>query len=327
MNKKSSLIIIIVFEVILGTIFLYKVYENRFIQSKVLGAQEVTLVKKAQVIKDQSDKLEYYLTLGFGEWEEQPDWLSYKVVYHINEDGLREFNDYEVEKPEGIYRIIALGDSYTYGHHVNAEDGWTKQLEQMLSKDPVGCGNVYVEVINLGMPGFDVQHTVQRFKEIGEKYNPNLVLWFESGYGFSRHTELVGPMIEECYESSTELQRQKDQSEYYEYARCSNEAYKKLYQRYTVTELNKFIQDSYDIFFSLENTKNTIMFYYKNIPKEDAVIFNNLQKKYKTATFVPLIPPQTEEDQLPDGHPSKLGHEIIASHIFDYLKNQRVLCL
>ncbi|MBN1310078.1 MAG: hypothetical protein JXB30_01575 [Anaerolineae bacterium] len=57
----------------------------------------------------------------------------------------------QVPKPDGVYRIIALGGSTTFGHDLNAEEAWPAQLQRIL-QDEYGYDNV--EVINLGVPGF-----------------------------------------------------------------------------------------------------------------------------------------------------------------------------
>lgn len=50
-------------------------------------------------------------------------------------------------KPKGTYRILALGDSFTFGWGVNLEDSWPKILEKLLSKEQK------VEVVNAGIIG------------------------------------------------------------------------------------------------------------------------------------------------------------------------------
>jgi len=48
------------------------------------------------------------------------------------------FRDYErsYEKPQGVYRIVVLGDSYIEGLQVELEKTFTAQLEKMLNGHP-----------------------------------------------------------------------------------------------------------------------------------------------------------------------------------------------
>ena len=81
--------------------------------------------------------------------------------------------------------IVALGDSFTFEFSVNTVDSWPEQLENMFVQKSNFCNARKVEVINLGMGRFDIPYTVERYKKnIGDKYRPNLILWFESGSGF-----------------------------------------------------------------------------------------------------------------------------------------------
>ncbi|MBU0476941.1 hypothetical protein KKB68_02975, partial [Patescibacteria group bacterium] len=264
MKKKIFLITIVVTEILLGTLFIYKVSQNKITQNNILGTNIVTGIDKSNTIIGQSEELKYYWKLEPKEWIEKPDWLSYEVTYHINNDGLREINDYSINKPTDTYRIITLGDSFTYGHHVNVEDSWSEQLEVLINNDNnQNCKHKNFEVINLGMAGYDIQYIVQRYKELGQKYDPNLILWFDSSTGFSRYNELMQPLINDCIE---------DISNFNGYAICYNKAYQQLLKEYSVNELVQFSEYNFDIFFNLDNTDNTIVFYYKNLLKENEKI-------------------------------------------------------
>lgn len=70
---------------------------------------------------------------------------EFKYDVHINRLGLR---DGEVPPKSKRFRIVAIGDSFTYGWGVNIEQSWPKQLEHLLQQDGRN-----VEVINLGKPG------------------------------------------------------------------------------------------------------------------------------------------------------------------------------
>jgi len=317
-KKKIFLITIVVTEILLGTLFIYKVSQNKITQNNILGTNIVTGIDKSNTIIGQSEELKYYWKLEPKEWIEKPDWLSYEVTYHINNDGLREINDYSINKPTDTYRIITLGDSFTYGHHVNVEDSWSEQLEVLINNDNnQNCKHKNFEVINLGMAGYDIQYIVQRYKELGQKYDPNLILWFDSSTGFSRYNELMQPLINDCIE---------DISNFNGYAICYNKAYQQLLKEYSVNELVQFSEYNFDIFFNLDNTDNTIVFYYKNLLKENEKIIEKWQNRYKIATFISLVPQPKQNEQLPDKHPNKEGHTVIAKNIFNYLQKEKKIC-
>lgn len=70
------------------------------------------------------------------------DYTSSEVINSLG------FRDHEVTVDKGdVYRILAIGDSFTYGWGVNLEDTWCKQLESRLKAQ-----GLRVEVLNLGKP-------------------------------------------------------------------------------------------------------------------------------------------------------------------------------
>lgn len=90
---------------------------------------------------------------------------SYHVA--INSKGLRD-SEHEFEKAEGIYRVVVLGDSITFGYGgVEQSELFTEILEDRLAA---------VEFINLGVPGFSTDQEYHYLKEHGLKYDPDLVL-------------------------------------------------------------------------------------------------------------------------------------------------------
>ena len=52
-----------------------------------------------------------------------------------NEHGYRDY-EYSLKKPEGIFRVLVLGDSQTFGHGIkDLKDTWVKKLEAKLQKE------------------------------------------------------------------------------------------------------------------------------------------------------------------------------------------------
>lgn len=74
------------------------------------------------------------------------------------------------DKPEGTYRILAIGDSYTWGDGVGDDDVWVRLLEQELAR----CGPV--EVINAGFVGRNTVGEADYLRDKGPRLEPDLVL-------------------------------------------------------------------------------------------------------------------------------------------------------
>jgi lysophospholipase L1-like esterase len=88
-----------------------------------------------------------------------------------NRLGLRSNREYTRQKPPGVFRIAALGDSFTYGLWVNNQDTWPAQLETLLNREQFRC-----EVFNTGIVGFTLADEYQLLKEKAIHYDPDLVL-------------------------------------------------------------------------------------------------------------------------------------------------------
>lgn len=89
----------------------------------------------------------------------------------INSDGLRD-HEYAVEKPEGVYRIAAVGDSTTFGAGVDNAYTYPKLLEKKLND---AAGQKY-EVINFGVSGYNTEQEKERIREKVMKYGPDAII-------------------------------------------------------------------------------------------------------------------------------------------------------
>jgi lysophospholipase L1-like esterase len=79
----------------------------------------------------------------------------------------------DVPKPKGRLRIIALGDSVTFGWGVNDADTFCNQLEQQLRVRKSGLD---VEVVNLAVPGYATRQEVALLKRNLAELQPDVVL-------------------------------------------------------------------------------------------------------------------------------------------------------
>jgi lysophospholipase L1-like esterase len=96
------------------------------------------------------------------------------VVYKINSVGLRDEIEPDDKKSENVFRILNLGDSVTFGIGVHLKDTYAKKLEKLLNQK--GEGKLRYEVINAGVPGYRTCQEIVLLKEVGLKYQPDLIL-------------------------------------------------------------------------------------------------------------------------------------------------------
>ena len=105
---------------------------------------------------------------------------EYETLVVINEQGLRD-DPHPYEKPEGVFRILVVGDSFVEGQHVDMEQTLASQLEVMLA-DAV---DMPVEVINAGVSAYGTDNVLLFLENEGLRYEPDLVI-----YGFF-HNDVI----------------------------------------------------------------------------------------------------------------------------------------
>jgi lysophospholipase L1-like esterase len=96
--------------------------------------------------------------------------VSEAVPFEHNSKGLR---DVERAYQKGdVFRIVATGDSFTYGFGVKFEDIFLRRLERSLN----GRGGRRVEVINGARGAANTRQEYEWLKDEGVKYSPDLIL-------------------------------------------------------------------------------------------------------------------------------------------------------
>ena len=78
------------------------------------------------------------VVLIFYSEEDRNNYASTKEFHEkyikYNHHGYRDY-EYSLEKPEGVFRILVLGDSQTFGAGIkDLKDTWVKKLEEKLQK-------------------------------------------------------------------------------------------------------------------------------------------------------------------------------------------------
>lgn len=78
----------------------------------------------------------------------------------INSKGMRD-NEFSIEKPKEVFRIICLGDSVTFGWPNKSEKAYAYRLEALLNERIKNCN---FEVINAGVPGYSFLSRIEIFR-------------------------------------------------------------------------------------------------------------------------------------------------------------------
>lgn len=90
-------------------------------------------------------------------------------------DEVRDFK-YEKKKPKGTIRIIAVGDSFTWGDGVKFDDTYAKRLERRLNYFVTPKTGKKYEVMNMSWCGFSTFQQINEL-ELIKGYQPDIIVW------------------------------------------------------------------------------------------------------------------------------------------------------
>jgi hypothetical protein len=115
-----------------------------------------------------------YFEERFGSPSEELAWeRRYDGVASGNAFGFRTVHQ-TVSRTPGVARILALGDSYTWGEKIASTDSiWPSLLEAELTR---GTPNQPTEVVNISRPGWSTADEVWALERIGWQFQPDHVL-------------------------------------------------------------------------------------------------------------------------------------------------------
>lgn len=244
------------------------------------------------------------------------DWLSYIPTYTINHDGLNERFDYPYEKQPNTFRILTLGDSFTFGVYVDTEDNFSERLEDLLNAQ--SCSKAtHFEVINLGVAGYDISYAVERFRKRGVPYRPDLVIWLMNWHNFYQLRDTMKDR-----EIEIEARLRPAMREYYErqgkYYFASERAAVEVIRRYgkeAILENQKiFLRE----FSGLYDGPVLLAFFSQGMDVAIQTILREYAATRSAPTYVFNGIPDLMEihGSFPDTHPSVYGHNIIAGNLF-----------
>ncbi len=82
--------------------------------------------------------------------------------------------EYPPEKPDSVFRIALIGDSYVEGFQLFERHHFARLIENELNKN----SSNKIEILNFGTGGADFRGMYLRHTKIAQKFNPDLTLYF-----------------------------------------------------------------------------------------------------------------------------------------------------
>ncbi len=323
-EKRSLFFITLTFLEILAIIYLiFAVYQRYQLSIKVKSAAIAPIKSENYDFSERGNLKYFYEPKPNSQRTDSVTWLSYTTTYHLNNDGFNNSIDYSIEKPADTFRILTIGDSHTFGLYVNPSNNYPSQLGLKLNKQK--CSNISnFEVINLGVPGYDLDYTIERFKSKGLKYSPDLVIWLIKPDDVFQINELMrgrADQIRAEMKSTGELQKYEQKGEFFPHVSRAQQELEKELGKEAMTEIgNKKLDHLRTIF------NGTLVFLsYPEASDLDKLFSEDLKRHPLTFFYNDLPAISKREYKLPDRHPNELGYKYIADRIGDFMITKNII--
>lgn len=244
------------------------------------------------------------------------DWLSYSPTYQINSESLNERFEYNETKEEKVFRIITLGDSFTFGAYVDTHANWTELLEDYLNKEHTCSAVVKYEVINLGMDGYDMAYEVERYMRRGEKYNPDLMVMLVTDFGRVTEHRLSRKRVMPTLTVKEKEDYRKKGNYYADTNRFDGELTHEDRVEYQKKHFKRLM--SY--------YKNPLLVVDFSLNDSYASDIRNLMKQYESVILTDMKLKRNDKRYiLPDWHPNMMGHLKIMEEVVESLIGNNLL--
>lgn len=313
-SKHFRILVFLLLVWILALSFVFfKIYNGQ----RVLGLQPVIPLNRNVLGTNSAQELQfYYEPVPYAKDPLQialPTWLKSTPKYSINSEGIHSPKEFPLVKPEGTVRIVTLGDSFTFGQYVDTEFGYPQVLEGLFEENPVCGGKNKYEVINLGVPGYDIQYAIERFRLHGQKYNPDLVIWFLKDDDFIFLQDNIEARVTEYKKQGFDQKKAvlaAVESFNHEFSR--SEVLKS--QEELLTTMDKYFQGKL-LFITFPSTDS----------KYKEILLDVVGARPDTYFLDQLTDIGKEKLVLPDNHPNEEGHAEIAKDVFSFIKNNNIV--
>jgi hypothetical protein len=132
---------------------------------------------------------------------------EFRVSVRINSQGFRDV-EHTVAKPEGVTRVLVLGDSFIEALQVPLEDTFARRLESDLNGGLGDGSSERYEVISMGVSGYGTASQLLTYRRYGRVYQPDVVLLaFYPGNDVRNNSDELEPLLRPVYDASGALER------------------------------------------------------------------------------------------------------------------------
>lgn len=311
LNRIKTLIVILeLFTILTLSVFIFF--------SKKMSVLFFTPISKNTIIQSKTNTLKYFYEPFNASFVESLPWTNgSNITYTMNKDTIRSDRVYSIDKPPNTLRIITIGDSFTFGQFVNDNDTYPKQLEKKLSND---LKNKFknVEVINLGVPGYDPEYAIERYNLRGARYNADYIIWFLGYHNFAQANELELNLVN-YYENKLTFKYILNEKQKGHYYPAHELARKEIEKKFPNDKLIKNNLGKIEIF--SKNLRGRLIFAtFEQTDMEFKKSISELLKRNNNK-YIQSIPNiyNIKNTSFPDTHPNQKGYQYISEYISDSL--------
>jgi lysophospholipase L1-like esterase len=234
------------------------------------------------------------------------------IVIKINSNGFRD-REYLVKETNNTFRIISLGDSFTFGFGIQLNETYSKVLEKKLNSN----SSKKFEVLNFGVPGYNLEQKIEFFKEKGLKYDPDMIL-----LQYLSDDILEVYRFQKVWWKKIKDSKNVNKANYGTENLIRDEILSKSY-----TETSKIVEKSFHKLRNLTHNRNitiVILFWYQP-PENQLKVIKKVTEEYgwhvlNVGDF--LKGKEPSQLRLPDGHPNALANKIVGEGIYTYLSQE-----
>lgn len=248
------------------------------------------------------------------------NWLNSHATYKFNSQTLNEDQEFSEYKVPGTFRTITLGDSFTFGLFIDPEDNYSNQLEKLQNLDSECNTKTNFEVINLGVPGYDLSYAIERFKLRGQQLRPDLVIWLIKEDDIFQVLEQIKPRSEELRNqllASGEQAELEKKGVFYAYI---DRAMQEVINRVGASQIFDLREQELTMFNNYYQGDLLIFSIPTGGDSYQKIIENFASTRDHTNYFSDFPKFNNSNQLLPDLHPSTKGHRFIAENLMNYMK-------